>query len=256
MRIVFIGSGNLATQVAIALSENGHDITQVYSPTLSHAQTLAEQIKCDATSDYHDIKPDADAYIIAVKDDAISEVAQHICPKNPNAVYMHTAGSVSIDVFRGHAQHYGVLYPMQSFSKNRKPDFKSIPFFIEASDTDALSIIRALAESVSQNVIDADSERRKKMHLAAVFCSNMANHCYRLAERLLNEEGIDFRLFLPLIEETANKVKTMSPKDAQTGPMRRGDNTVMQMQQSLIHDDLTKQIYRLFAESIKKDYGL
>lgn len=254
MKIAVIGSGNLATQVAIALHEKGQAIAQVYSPTLAHAQELADKLHCDATADSSAITTDADAYIIAVKDDAISEVASTVCPKNPDAVFMHTAGSVSIDIFKGHATHYGVLYPMQSFSKTRKPDFRTIPFFIEASDAESLSIIRMLAESVSENVIEADSERRKKMHLAAVFCSNMANHCYRLAERVLQAEGIDFSLFLPLIEETANKVKLMSPKDAQTGPMRRNDTTVMQMQQTLITDQRTKDIYRLFADSIRSDY--
>jgi predicted short-subunit dehydrogenase-like oxidoreductase (DUF2520 family) len=254
MKIAVIGSGNLATQVATALYEQQHHIVQVYSPTLAHAQELAARLNCDATADYRSVTTDADAYIIAVKDDAIKEVAQAICPKNPSAVFMHTAGSVSIDVFKGHAQHYGVLYPMQSFSKARRPLFREIPFFIEASDAESLNVIRALAESVSENVIEADSDRRKKMHLAAVFCSNMANHCYRLAERTLQAEGIDFNLFLPLIEETANKVRLMSPKDAQTGPMRRGDTQVMQMQEALIPDERTRQIYRLFADSIRSDY--
>lgn len=254
MKIAVIGSGNLATQVAVALHEKGHAIMQVYSPTLAHAQELADRLHCDATNDCRSITAAADAYIIAVKDDAITEVAQAICPKNPDAVFMHTAGSVSIDIFRRHAPHYGVLYPMQSFSKSRKPDFTKIPFFIEASDAESLRLIRTLAESVSENVIEADSERRKKMHLAAVFCSNMANHCYRLAERVLQAEHIDFSLFLPLIQETADKVHLMSPKDAQTGPMRRGDTQVMQMQQTLIPDERTRQIYRLFADSISSDY--
>ena len=142
-----------------------------------------------------------------------------------------------MDVFKGHALQYGVLYPMQTFSKNRRVNFREIPCFIEASSPSALATIRTLAES----------------HLAAVLACNLTNHCYRLAERVLEAEQIDFRLFLPLISETARKVQTLSPKDAQTGPMVRFDQNVMQMQMAMLPDSRTREIYRLMAESIHDD---
>lgn len=142
---------------------------------------------------------------------------------------------------------------MQTFSKNRRVDFHEIPCFIEASNEESLATIRSLAESISGRVVDCDSEKRKKMHLAAVFACNLTNHCYRLAERVLEAEHIDFNLFLPLIDETAKKVTEMSPKDAQTGPMVRYDVEVMNRQLALIPDNLTRQIYRLMAESIHLD---
>ena len=151
------------------------------------------------------------------------------------------------------ASRYGVLYPMQTFSKTRRVDFREIPCFIEASDDKSLGELRFLAESISDHVVDCDSGKRKKMHLAAVLACNLTNHCYRLAERVLESEQIDFRLFLPLIAETANKVTMMSPKNAQTGPMVRYDQSVMQMQMSMLPDERTREIYRLMADSIHAD---
>jgi predicted short-subunit dehydrogenase-like oxidoreductase (DUF2520 family) len=153
------------------------------------------------------------------------------------------------------ASRYGVLYPMQTFSKTRRVDFREIPCFIEASDDKSLGELRFLAESISDHVVDCDSEKRKKLHLAAVFACNLTNHCYRLAERVLQEEEIDWKLYLPLIDETAKKVSEMSPKVAQTGPMVRYDVNVMNRQLALIPDERTRQIYRLMAESIHEDSG-
>ena len=252
-QLVIIGSGNLATQLSLALQENGHNIMQVYSPTSEHAKTLADRLDCQAVSSLSDIRTDADAYIIAVKDDAIRGLAETLCPDRTKAVFMHTAGSVPMEIFDTQAVHYGVLYPMQTFSKTRKVHFREIPCFIEAVDQKTMTITRALAESISDHVQEVDSPRRAKLHLAAVFAANLTNHCYRLAERVLQEEDLDFRLFLPLIREVARKVSVMSPKDAQTGPMVRYDVSVMDKQLSLIHDERTRQIYRLMAESIHDD---
>lgn len=253
MKIVIIGSGNLATQLSLALKEAGKEIVQVFSRTEEHASELADKLGCAYTINPDEIDKNADIYIFSVKDDALSHLAASICKDRPNALFLHTAGSVPMDIFKGHASRYGVLYPMQTFSKNRRVDFHEIPCFIEASNEKSLATIRSLAESISGHVVDCDSAKRKKMHLAAVFACNLTNHCYRLAERVLDAEQINFNLFLPLIDETAKKVAEMSPKDAQTGPMIRYDVEVMNRQLALIPDDLTRQIYRLMAESIHLD---
>ena len=253
MDIVIIGSGNLATQLALAICEAGMRIVQVYSRTEEHARELAEKVGCKYTADVDEIDGNADIYIMSVKDDALGRLAEKVGKKVKNAILLHTAGSIAMDVLKGKAEHYGVLYPMQTFSKNRKVDFRPIPCFVEASDDETLNIIRSIAESVSDNVVLADSEKRKKIHLAAVLACNFTNHCYRLAEKVLEEEQIDFNLFLPLIDETAKKVSVLSPKQAQTGPMMRWDTGVMNMQIDLLGDERTKQIYRLMAESIHED---
>ena len=253
MKIVLIGAGNLATQLGLALSQAGQQMVQVYSRTAEHASELAAKLGCDYTTNIDEITPNADIYIISVKDDAIATLAEKVGRKAGQAIVVHTAGSIAMEVLQPHVQHYGVLYPMQTFSKNKRVDFKPIPCFIEASDDATLATIRTLAESVSQNVVPATSAQRKKLHLAAVLACNFANHCYRLAEKVLEEEQMDFKLFLPLIDETAKKVSQLSPKQAQTGPMMRWDTGVMQMQMALLKDERTRQIYQLMAESIHAD---
>lgn len=253
MKIVFIGSGNLATHLSLALKASEEEITQIYSRTEQHAKELAGKLVCNYTTHIDEIDKKADIYVFSVKDDALHSLIASICKDRPDGLFLHTAGSVPMDIFKGHASHYGVLYPMQTFSKHRRVDFQKIPCFIEASSEETLATIRALAESISNHVVDCDSEKRKKLHLAAVLACNLTNHCYRLAERVLQEEQIDFHLFLPLIDETAKKVSEMSPRDAQTGPMVRYDVEVMNRQIALLPDERTRQIYRLMAESIHDD---
>ena len=253
MNIILLGSGNLATRLSLALRDAGQTITQVYSRTASHARDLALQLGCSYTDRIDEIGQDADLYLLSVNDDALPLLASQVCRGRSQAVFVHTAGSVPMQVFAPHATHYGVLYPMQTFSKHRAVDFRPIPCFLEASDALAMVRIRSLAAAVSDNLIPADSDKRRKLHLAAVLACNLTNHCYRLAERVLQEEQIDWRLFLPLIDETARKVSEMSPREAQTGPMVRYDVAVMERQLALLPDERTRQIYRLMAESIHED---
>lgn len=252
-KIVTIGSGNLATHLTLALHKAGASVIQICSPNMQHAAELAEKVGAEAVTSFADVVSYADYYIIAVKDDAIPEVCAGLSHISGNSVVLHTAGSVPLAVFCGKAEHFAVLYPMQTFSKGRQVDFSSIPCFIEASDDFAMREVRSLAQSISHSVMTADSRRRRKLHLAAVFACNMANHCYRLAERVLDGEDIDFRLFAPLIEETALKIRYLTPKEAQTGPMVRRDMTVMNAQMQLLHDETMRGIYKLMAESIYRD---
>ncbi|MBO4483677.1 MAG: DUF2520 domain-containing protein [Prevotella sp.] len=266
MRIIFLGSGNLATHLSLALKAAGEDILQIFSRTQEHAQALANKLNCASCVSISDIRTDADVYIFSVKDDAlpslISQLSQHLTPNSQHPLFLHTAGSVPMSVFPSNIQSpprglgglcYGVLYPMQTFSKDRSVNFREIPCFVEASDSNTLVEIKALASKVSDHVVEMSSEKRRKLHLAAVFACNMVNHCYRLAEKVLEAEGIDFSLYLPLIQETANKVKELSPRKAQTGPMVRYDKNIMDAQISLINDERTRQIYRLMADSIHED---
>ena len=180
MKIVIIGSGNLATQLSLAWKDAGKEIVQVYSRTEAHAQELSEQLGCDYTTSFDAIRKDADVYVFSVKDDALCGLIAAVCSERPKALFLHTAGSVAMDVFKGYASRYGVLYPMQTFSKHRRVSFQEIPCFVEASGETELAAVRELAESISEHVVDCDSEKRKKMHLAAVLACNLTNHCYRL----------------------------------------------------------------------------
>ena len=250
MRIVFVGAGRLATNLAHALHESGQDIEAVFSRTMSSAKELAVKVEATATDNLNDLPHDADAYIIAVKDDALPSLIPQLTQGRSNCNFFHTAGSVPMSVF-GDVAHHGVIYPMQTFSKERMVDFSRVPLFIEASDNETLEQARRIAEAVSERVYELSSEQRRLLHLAAVFACNFSNHCYALAENILAKEGIPFDVMLPLIDETTAKVHTMSPLKAQTGPAIRYDETILNRQREMLADNpLTQQIYDLMSKSI------
>ncbi len=251
MKIVLIGSGNLATHLGKALKDAGHDISQVYSRTLSSATLLANAIGCGATDDLTQLDNNADAYIISVKDSALAQVCAAACKNQVKGVFLHTAGSMPMGLFEGHAPHYGVLYPMQTFSKATEVDFSVIPTFIEYNDAIAERTIKALATSITRHVYPLSSADRKYLHLSAVWACNFVNHCYDISARILSAHNIPFEVMLPLIKETARKVERISPHEAQTGPAVRYDENVINAQKQLMADSPTWQrLYGLLSESI------
>lgn len=247
--IVFLGAGNLATHFALALSDAGHQIVQIYSKTTKSAEELASKLSTKFTTNLLEIKQDADILIYAVSDDALdSLISANIAP---NAIHVHTAGSVSIDIFKGKTTNFGVFYPLQTFSKNKSLNFRVIPVFLEASDDFVAGKLQMLAESVSDKIKFLNSVDRKKMHIAAVFASNFVNYLYHVAEDIVKEAGIDFDTLKPLILETADKIRYLSPELAQTGPAKRNDaGVLMSHQQMLSEKPELQQLYHHLSQLI------
>lgn len=253
MDIVMVGAGNLATHLARALYECGYRIRQVYSRTEEAASELARQVEADYTTRVEALCPGTDIYICALKDDVLPMLIPRLTAVNPNALWLHTAGSIPMDVWDGYAERYGVLYPLQTFSKHREVDFKQIPLFIEVKHEGDLGTIDYLAHRLTDKVFRVSSEGRKRLHLAAVFACNFTNHMYALAEELLDSYGLPFDVMLPLIDETTQKVHRLSPKQAQTGPAVRGDKKVMDAHRQMLADKpQLEHIYRHVSESIEK----
>ena len=251
MKIALIGAGRLATNLGRALFEAGHDVVQVYSRTLKSASELALTIDAEPIDKLESVTDEAQIYIISVKDDVIADLATRLCIGREKAIFIHTAGSISIDIFNNKAQHYGVLYPMQTFSKSREVDFKVIPCFIEGNDDYATKTLHELASSISDRVYELSSDDRRYLHLAAVWACNFTNHCYEVSAEILEHHGIPFDVMLPLIDETAAKVHSMAPADAQTGPAIRFDENVIRAQAALMRDNpLQKDIYERLSMSI------
>lgn len=251
MKIALIGAGNLATVLGHALYNAKHDIVQVCSRTMAAAKQLAERLNAVPTDDLETITNDADLYIIALKDSVLDEVIGKICPNRSEKLFVHTAGSMPIDVFRGRTERYGVLYPMQTFSKTRIVDFRNIPVFVEANSISTMQTIIGVAQSVSDNVQELSSADRRHLHLAAVWACNYVNHCYDLAAEVLQKVGLPFDVMLPLTDETARKVHELSPREAQTGPAIRYDENIIEAQMQLMNDNPKAQkIYELMAKSI------
>ena len=253
MKIILIGAGNLATHLGKAIFAAGHDVVQVFSRTMLSATALASEVGAQPVSDMSAVRADADLYVVSVKDSALAELIPALCKGKETKVFLHTAGSIPMDVFQGMALHYGVLYPMQTFSKQREVDFSQIPCFIEANDEHALQQIGDVAHQVSSRVYHLASEDRKYLHLSAVFACNFVNHCYALSQEILKDHGIPFDVMLPLIDETAAKVHELDPKEAQTGPAVRYDENVLRAQGALLKSNpQMKDIYDRMSMSIHK----
>ena len=251
MRIAFIGAGRLATNLAQALYEAGHEIVQVYSRTKESAETLANLVNARGVDDLCEVTRDAEAYIFAVTDTALPSLIDALGEGREETVFLHTAGSIDMDVFATHVRHYGVIYPMQTFSKERRVDFSRVSFFVEGCDSRSLACAQQLASTLSHKVYTLTSEARRQLHLAAVFACNFSNHCYQLSAELLARENIPFDAMLPLVDETAEKVHHLSPRQAQTGPAVRHDKQVMQAQMALLTDlPLHAAVYELMSRSI------
>lgn len=251
MRVVIIGSGNVATSLAHGLASRC-EVAQIYSRQLAHAQVLADAIGCpNATSDLHALVPDADAYIIAVRDDAIADVIA--ATADNGALWVHVSGSKPISLFEGHRAHYGVLWPMQSFSREVVTPLDEVHFFAEVSDAATLSELLALGALLSSHVTEADSEKRRWLHVASVFSCNFANHMWTLADEVLREEGLPFEALKPLIRTTVDKLDRLSPADSQTGPAVRHDVQVIARHLAMLDGDKRK-IYELLSQSIMNHY--
>lgn len=254
MKIIMIGAGNLATNLGKALLDAGHDIMQVYSRTEESASALAVVLGGTPVVDLNRVSSEADVYIVALKDSVLCDLLPLLCKGKADKVFLHTAGSVPSSIFEGLAFHYGVIYPMQTFSKVRLVDFSGIPCFIEGNDDIALETAAGLANSISDRVYVVDSTVRKHLHLAAVFACNFVNHCYDMSSEVLKKYGLKFDVMLPLIDETARKVHFMSPREAQTGPAVRYDKNVIRAQSELLNENpMFKQIYEFMSMSISHE---
>lgn len=251
MKIILIGAGKLATNLGKALLAAGHDILQVYSRTEESASALAMIAGGAAVTDLSQVRSDADLYVFSVKDSVLPDLIPQLCKGKETKVFAHTAGSMPMDVFEGMAIHYGVFYPMQTFSKEKTVDFSEIPCFLEGNDDYAQRVLKSMAESLSKQVYFLASEERKYLHLAAVFVCNFVNHCYSISHDILERHGIPFETMLPLIDETARKVHELEPSMAQTGPAVRYDENVIRSQAALLKSSpLVKEIYERMSLSI------
>ncbi len=251
MRIVLIGAGRLGTNLGLALTKAGHTVMAVYSHTLPAAQALTEKTGGVATDDLSALPQEADLFIVSVKDAVLLSVITQVVIGREDQRFVHTAGSMPMSLFEGKVQHYGVFYPMQTFSKERLVDFCQLSIFVEGSDKQTTDVVKELALSLTQKVFELSSDERKYLHLAAVFACNFVNHCYAISADILEQHGLPFDVMLPLIDETARKVHELHPYDAQTGPAVRYDENVIRMQASLLETDpLVKDIYERLSNDI------
>lgn len=251
--IVIIGSGNVATQLAIALQKVGKNILQVYGRKESMAKCLSSKLKVDYITDLKQLQRNADLYILAIIDDALLDISAYI--DLDEELIIHTSGTVSIDIFKKHFINYGVFYPLQTFSKEKNISFEDIPICVESnSETNQWKLMK-LGEQISQNVMAISSEKRKLLHVSAVFACNFTNYFYSIAEELMQDHDLPFELLLPLIRETADKLSHHLPHEGQTGPASRNDQKIMAQHLKMLSIYPEYQdLYQLISEHIKRKH--
>lgn len=234
MRVSFIGAGNVATRFAERLEECGVEVVQMCSRTLTPVSEL------DPTA--------VDAVIIAVSDDAIAPILDSI-PSAGGAVWLHTAGSVGIDVFDpAKFPRRGILYPLQTMLKTSEADWSKVPLLVEGDP-----LAGELARLMSPSVAELDSESRRRLHAAAVICCNMAMYLWSLSEELTDRAGLDFDMLRPLIELTARRAQEMSPAAAMTGPAKRGDEQTMRKHLAALPAEIG-EVYKFLSNKMLQQF--
>ena len=251
MNIFVIGSGNVATHLSCAMLKAGHSITGVCGRNYKHTAELAEALNTTPFTNINQIPTNADIYLISVSDDSIAEVAAQI--PEVEGIVAHTAGSVPMSVLKRFG-NYGVVYPLQSFSKSRQINVSRVPFCIEGNDCSTANSLIALARYLSKDVRPMTSDQRAQLHIAAVFASNFVNSMYAEAETILKKSNISFDIMQELIAETAAKAVELGPVAAQTGPARRGDTKVMNHQIQSLADGGLQKLYSFVSERIQCRY--
>ncbi|MFH7001344.1 Rossmann-like and DUF2520 domain-containing protein [Flavobacterium bizetiae] len=248
IRITIIGSGNVAQHLIKAFTKSELvEIVQVYS---RKKETLSSLIEFDKiTSDFEELQ-ESDLYIIAVSDKAIADVSKQL--PFQNRIVVHTSGAASLDVLDA-KNRKGVFYPLQTFSKNKEIDFSIIPLCLEAENTFDFRVLETVAKSISNAVFAINSDQRKALHVAAVFVNNFTNHLYQIGQEICTEHKVPFEILKPLIQETAEKINTLNPVDAQTGPAKRNDSVTIESHLAYLNNENQKNIYKLLTQSIQDD---
>jgi len=248
-KISFIGSGRVATSLALELHQKGFIISEIWSNDFKNAESLAKKVKSSAIKKIEKMNPQTDLFIIAVKDDFIGNTAKKIPGKNPCMV--HTSGTVSLKELKSISKNSGVFYPLQTFTGKSTVYLKSVPILIEGNNSTIEKRISMVGKMISDSVLKINSIQRKKIHLSAVFVSNFPNYFYSIAEKILKKDKIPFEILLPLIEKVTNNLYHSLPSKNQTGPAFRKDKKTMEAHLELLKENKDWQkIYELISQSI------
>jgi predicted short-subunit dehydrogenase-like oxidoreductase (DUF2520 family) len=250
LKVVIIGSGNVAQHLIKALQDSAHaELVQAYA---RNPEKLAHLLPSEKITQSYNSLAAAHVYIISVSDDAIEDVSSQL-PFEGRLV-VHTSGSAALSQL-DNRNRKGVFYPLQTFSKNKEVDFTQIPICLESEIEDDYAILEKLARSISPLTYSISSQQRQALHVAAVFVNNFTNHLYAIGNTICDANGISFDILKLLIQETADKIKTLSPLEAQTGPAKRNDRTTIQRHLDFINDPVQKDIYTLLTQSIQRTNG-
>jgi predicted short-subunit dehydrogenase-like oxidoreductase (DUF2520 family) len=248
IKVVLIGSGNLAHHLIEAFAKSTTvEVIQVFA---RQKKSITPLFDADKITTHFDNLIEADVYIIAVSDDAIHSVSSQI--PFENRLVVHTSGSVAIDALDA-KNRKGIFYPLQTFTKNKAVDFSQIPICLESEKETDFELLKIVADSISKAVFKINSQQRKIVHVSAVFVNNFVNHLYQIGNEICIANNLPFKLLKPLILETANKVMTLSPNEAQTGPAKRNDIKTIEAHLDLLSNENQAIIYKILTQSIQNN---
>lgn len=252
IKVVLVGCGNVAWHISSYLCKHKKIRLHIYNHRHSPAlENLRHELNCTIFPSLDSIESDADYYIIAVSDSQISKTAKKIKPKKAGALLVHTSGSVDLESLGQRVHNTAVLYPLQTFTRQDRPDWNSIPIIIEAATKDSLASARMLASLFSKKIITASYKERLRIHLAAVLVNNFTNSLFVAASDLLGNKKENFSLLMPLIERTFLKLRTLSPAQAQTGPAKRNDKPVMKKHLKMLDGNKElEKVYKMMSRLI------
>jgi predicted short-subunit dehydrogenase-like oxidoreductase (DUF2520 family) len=250
-KIVILGAGRLATHLGLAFFRQGLKMVQVYNRTPEKGKKLAGMVGATFTADIQKVTPDADLYILAVSDSILENLASNL--RLNNKLVVHTSGTMSMDVLAPISTAIGVFYPVQTFSHNRRIDFRQVPVCVEGNSFSSEQDLTELANKLTERVCSLSSDKRRLLHLGAVFASNFTNFLYAVTEELMLAHEIPFDLLNPLIIQTSRNVKHGNLMQLQTGPAMRGDTKVLEKHREMLssHPDFL-EIYDLITKNIIK----
>lgn len=250
--INIIGSGNVACYLVHKLSPQ-ICVRTVYSRDLSHAAELAKKASALAVDNISELSQEVDLNIICVKDDAIRESIAQL----PNSIRtIHTSGAIDISIL-SKFEKSGIIYPLQSISKERISSLTEVPFLIEASSASFENeLLDFVQKYFSDNSIKADSKTRLKIHLAAVLANNFTNYLLIQSKVILDSAGVDFKILEPLMLETIHKAFTREPLKSQTGPAIRQDSETIKSHLNLIEDEKVRALYVMITELIQREFNV
>jgi len=253
MKVVILGTGNVATVVGKKILETGHEVIQVVGRNFGKADELASQLRCQSIYNPRYISLQGDIYIIAVSDKAISAVASQL--KLRDKVVVHTAAAVSKNVLAISSENFGVIYPIQTLVKETNV-LPPIPVLVDANNEQTKKTLTAFASDWAENVRDANDEERIKQHVAAIIANNFTNYLFSAVEQYCKKEQLKFTVLIPLLEETVRRLKYQSPSSVQTGPARREDFETIEKHKKVLegHPEIS-DLYNFFTNSIINFYN-
>lgn len=256
LSVTIIGVGRLGQHLAQALYENGIEVVQLYNRTFAKAQQLAKTIPAAAINDLNLINNKSDIYLLTLSDDVIQATAEklsHII--SPDKIVVHTSGATPGTLLAPYFPKYGVIYPLQSFSAQNKPDFQGIPFCIYSPSAEVQEQLEVLARQLSPHIYHIDDEQRSTLHLSAVMVNNFTNYLFTIAYDITQSKNIPFELLLPLIKETIHKITDNKPELMQTGPAQRGDHSTITRHLTQLREwPQYKEVYHLLSEQLLNRY--